>query len=680
MADLDELKSSSMSKLIGSDSSGQEQTPVQSTLQGGLHVAPTGAKPNGTFTTGQAQGIEAGNTTSTPLGIGATFRGTWFKWQETFSKLAISVNSDVAGTLWIDYSDAASPVNGDDSSVYASTVYAYNPSTNPLFREHVPVQSQWVRVRYQNNGVAQSVFTFNTVLLVNDPGLVALQLRTLPVKDQLAGITRNVPAIPTADGSGFQDLPVASDGSPKSYVTHIQDDVLIEPLSSGQASQTIVGTTPVQLDASALANRRVISVDNEGPVRVALGHSSGITFDTASIRVPVLGSKTFGIDATLPLWAVAENLGGIQNTLTRAGSTAAGTATSPSNALTSDNVYAQMTAAAQTVDISGFTAGTSNSLVSVKLGIEANKASGPNQTVTFQEHQTGSAGNVTSVNTTSNLTAATNHIYIAAISRRNASAAVSSVTGLGLTWGLLASQANGASGIVDVWYAQGTPTMSGLVTANFSAAATNCHIAVTRYSNVNTTTPILNFQVNTGNNSAPTTAALTTATNGYSYMAVFGGNRTMTAGSGYTLESSELINSAGNSDSLSVEDKAIASGGTDTPTGTLSGNTNWAAVSVSLNPAPPVDPIVKLAYTLSGVGGATSQNIAVTSGSDVVTKVDVTSDRTWLVTDIPNVHVIATGITIGGAPINIDQVFLELTDTTGNTARVSVWQGGKAVT
>lgn len=37
MADLDEKQASGMSKLIGSDSSGQEQTPVQSTSGGGLH-------------------------------------------------------------------------------------------------------------------------------------------------------------------------------------------------------------------------------------------------------------------------------------------------------------------------------------------------------------------------------------------------------------------------------------------------------------------------------------------------------------------------------------------------------------------------------------------------------------------------------------------------------------------
>lgn len=37
MADLNEINSSSMTKLVGSDATGAEQTPIQSTAQGGIH-------------------------------------------------------------------------------------------------------------------------------------------------------------------------------------------------------------------------------------------------------------------------------------------------------------------------------------------------------------------------------------------------------------------------------------------------------------------------------------------------------------------------------------------------------------------------------------------------------------------------------------------------------------------
>jgi prephenate dehydratase len=57
---------------------------------------------------------------------------------------------------------------------------------------------------------------------------------------------------------------------------------------------------------------------------------------------------------------------------------------------------------------------------------------------------------------------------------------------------------------------------------------------------------------------------------------------------------------------------------------------------------------------------------------------DVTGDRAWVVADIPNIKVIATGSLISAAAANIDQLYLQLTDTTGNTTRISILQTGRS--
>jgi len=667
-------------------SQGHFMAPVNAPLDASFPAALsksviTGQKPDSTFDNVRIQGLEPTNSTSTPLNASATWRGLWFKWQNSYLKLGISVNSDVSGSLWIDFSDVETPVDGDESSVSTSLFYAYDPAVETLFREQVPVQSKWVRVRYTNGIAAQATFTFNSVLLNADPGSLALQLKTLPVRGQLVSVVRSVPALMNAAGNALQEVPISSLGNPKNSIDEIHDDILVEPLSSALASQTVVGTTATRLDPSPLANRRVISVSNDGPGRVAVGHSSGITFDSGSIRIPVGSSKTFGVDAGIPFWGIVENLGGSQTLLNRNPASASGTATNPNNAISSNNSYANITANAQTVNATGFTAGTTNPLVSVRLGIEANKQASQNETVAFQNSVTGNAGNVGSVATSATMTGVNGHVYIAAISTENQNATVTGIAGLSLTWTFLQTVTAGGTRKVEVWYAVGNVSVTtSVVTASLSQNGTNSHIAVSRYSNVDNVSPIQDSITATGNNTTPTTAALACTNKGMSYLAVVFGNNTMTAGSGYTLISSEK-SASGTVDGLGTERKPITSTGTETPTANLTeGSAKWRAIGLTLTPAPAVDPIVTLSYTLSAVPGATSANLTFSSSSDTTQYVDITTDRVWVVGDIPNVNVIATGQTISAAAANIDLVFLELIDSTGSSSRVSVWQGAKAVT
>lgn len=662
-------------------------TPILAPLDPSFSAAITkaivaGQRPSGDFDNARVQGNDPNNSSTNNLGINEVFRGIWFPWQKDYLKILIALSSDVAGTLFIDFSQEDAPTDGDESSITESIPISYDPATTPLLRIHIPVQSKWVRLRYQNNGTAQTVFSLDVAFTLNDPGLVMNPLNTIPSGRNLAGVVRNIPTLKTGDGTAFQDVPVSTLGNPKQSVAEIHDDILIKPLNSASASQTVLGTSPTLIDSSPLANRRVISVHNEGPLRIAVGHNPGITFNSGSILISPKSTRTFGIDSSVQLYGLCEDLGGIQTTSNRNPASASGTATNPNNTIASDNSYANITANGQTITATGFTAGTTNAIASLRLGIEANRPNGITNTAAYQDSKTGSASNSSQVSTTAQVVSTTNQLYIAAISRRNKPSitSVTGVAGLGLVWTQLTSQlSDDSQRALDIWYAIGTPTGNSIVTASFDSTPVNSHISVTRYSNVNTSSPITDFKGAAANDSTPTTAALSGINKGIAYMAVAGANRTMSAGTDYTLISTELTNAAGDSDSLSTEYKALTVTGSETPTGTLSGNAHWSAISVIINPSEAADPIVNLGYTLSAVPGDTNSNLVITSASDIIQYVDITGDESWVFGDIANIDVVVTGQTIDLVQANIDWVFLELTDTTGNTSRISVWQGGRAV-
>jgi hypothetical protein len=94
------------------------------------------------------------------------------------------------------------------------------------------------------------------------------------------------------------------------------------------------------------------------------------------------------------------------------------------------------------------------------------------------------------MSTSANLTGV-RQLYLAAISTKNGSSVVQSVSGLGLTWSLVDRQCGGRNqDMVEVWSALGTPTGDGIVTAAFDVAEHNAVISVSRYSGVNTADPI----------------------------------------------------------------------------------------------------------------------------------------------------------------------------------------------
>ena len=216
--------------------------------------------------------------------------------------------------------------------------------------------------------------------------------------------------------------------------------------------------------------------------------------------------------------------------------------------------------------------------------------------VTHEETKTGGSSSSTTVATSTSLTGASNHLYLAAISSRP-KVTVTAVSGFGLTWTLVKAQCSGRNLTgIELWMAHGAPTGNGAVTATLSSAPTNAAIAVSRYSGVATANPVGNVaSANTkgvngicsgGSDTKVYSFNLTTTVDGaVAYGAVGMRNRTHTPGAGYT-ERAEIIQGTvtGSMASVAVEDKTISPPATVAVNGSFSATIDWAAVAVEIKP------------------------------------------------------------------------------------------------
>lgn len=651
-------------------------------------VTQIGLNPNLTYTDARAPGIHSGNSSTSILSASGIFRGTWLHWQGAYTGLTVDLKSDVSGTLFIDFSEDVSPVDGDDSSVDASQPtggYAYDPATNVLFSRTIPVRSKWARVRYINGAAAQSEFVLDTAFLTAYPGPTIRQIDVAPTEGSFAASVTAVTLAKDSAGNNFDFVRTTTNSSGKkglnTNVTKVEDDLLLRPMGNVRTSQAFIGTTAVQVANPALSNRRAVTISNDGRTTVAsrvfLGVNSSVGTSpgsNAGFCMPVGRVITFRANQNVPLWLVCEDIGGASQTNTLSGTTASGTADNVNNAIVSDSTYCNLTASNKTVTVQGYAlAGTLDHIQTVKLGIKANRSGSLFEQVAHQATVTGNAGNVGTVSTSTSVSAVSGNFYVAAVSRESA-ATVTSITGLGLTWVQVATQqSDDGKRTVDVWRGSGTPGSSGVVTANFSATATNSHIAVSSFNNVDASSPVTAFNGSNGNSSSPSVSVASSTANGLAYGAVAKDNSTFTQGAGF-IEQSDEVSSSGTVDGLATETKQLAAGGSQTVNGTLSAAKHWALIGVTLQPQPALTDQVTVSYAVSGVTGATSGSALLSSTTDTTTLVDVSADRVWLFTDIANVSITAAGTLIGAAPAKIDQLFLQVVESSTNSTYVSVME------
>jgi hypothetical protein len=212
---------------------------------------------------------------------------------------------------------------------------------------------------------------------------------------------------------------------------------------------------------------------------------------------------------------------------------------------------------------------------------------------TFAEVRQGGATGTNSVRTATNLTGVNGHLYLAAVSTAPY-VAVSSMSGLGLTWTRVRTQCGGRNSTgIDLWWARGA-AMTGAVTATLSASATYSVIAVARYSGVAATNPVAALvSGNTvgvsgacagGVNSAAYSFGVTTSGSATVFGAIALRNRTHTPSSGYTERTEVGHGKGADAVKIALVDRAVPNASSTLLNGSLNGPADWAVIGIELRP------------------------------------------------------------------------------------------------
>jgi hypothetical protein len=183
-------------------------------------------------------------------------------------------------------------------------------------------------------------------------------------------------------------------------------------------------------------------------------------------------------------------------------------------------------------------------------------------------------------------------LYLAEVSSKPYRNTVA-VSGLGLAWTELVDQCSGRSQTgMALWWALGSPSGSGPVTATLASAAENAVLAVSRYAGVEPSGPVGSVL---GANSRGTSGACTGGIDAASYSfpvategsalvhsAVGIRQRGHTPGTGYTERVEALQGTGGSAAGLAAEDRPFPLPGTASVQGFFDSTVDWAAAAVEL--------------------------------------------------------------------------------------------------
>jgi hypothetical protein len=275
-------------------------------------------------------------------------------------------------------------------------------------------------------------------------------------------------------------------------------------------------------------------------------------------------------------------------TATAPGPTSTATATSvgPTSTATATSVGPTSTATATSVGPTSTATATSVGPTSTATATGGScQAPAP----THQQTVAGGSTNSSTVTSPSVGAGTSDTLYLASISTKP-NVAVSSVSGLGLSWTLVKAQCAGRSQTrIEVWKAQGAGT-SGAVAATLASAPANAVIEVSRYSGAAGTGAVVSANTN-GTNGMCTGGTddsdyqvnmITSSCNSL----VFGGasmrHRTHTPGGGYTERAEFMQGSSGNAASLAVTDKLVPTSSSVSVEGSFSGSVDWAVIGIEI--------------------------------------------------------------------------------------------------
>ncbi len=218
------------------------------------------------------------------------------------------------------------------------------------------------------------------------------------------------------------------------------------------------------------------------------------------------------------------------------------------------------------------------------------------------------------VSTSAAVAAASGDLYLAAVAFKS-NVAVSSISGLGLSWTPVRTQCGGRGQTgVAVFRAQGTPTGSGVVTANLAEAASAAVITVARYSGVSSSASIGTLRsANTNGLSGSCSGGIdtdayafdtsTSAANSLVFVATAMRSKDHTPGAGFTETAETYAGSGGSTAGASLAERLVGSAGALSVSGSFSGTTDWAVVAAEIVSGAPTASPVHLSVTTSP-GGA----------------------------------------------------------------------------
>lgn len=176
--------------------------------------------------------VSTGNSSTTPLGIGAAFTGT-AEDISNYSGVNIIVTTDRNGTLNMQFSPDGT--NWDHDDAYPCTVTT-GGVTQSFYFQNAPI-AKYFRVYYVNDGTAQGVFRIQTVYKVNAAVGDVQDLSTAPVDASNGMVTKSVIyGLTTGGGGGYRAVKVNPSGA-------LTTDV------SGTVAATQSGTWAVGLNA-----------------------------------------------------------------------------------------------------------------------------------------------------------------------------------------------------------------------------------------------------------------------------------------------------------------------------------------------------------------------------------------------------------------------------------------------
>lgn len=627
-----------------------------------------GTTPDGDFRNARIGGEVSALTTTVLLVADGTFTGP-ITAVEGFVTLGVSVRSDqnsaVNGLLVRWWSDEAGTTLLRDVSL------AYDSAPDGVFFQS-PVQGPYVQVVYTNGPIGQNDFSLHTQFDVASPGPL-MQSLSEPLTDTLlANTVRAITALRKDDAS-YVSSKATDAGNLCIAIQEATAEVPIKSLSSWRTNQANVpSSTPVQIISSPLTGRRSFAIKNLGAGQVYLRPSSGVSTSN-SWPLDSRESIVLELDEESEVWALGEDAGEATSSSQESGDTVTNNgATDPNNALASDNTRATLTATGQSISVDGYSApGSQPDIQSVTIGFEGRRATSPTtETVAHAETVTGTQAGGTSVTTSSSVTSDPERFYLATVTRQTTSAAISNLTGLGLTWTRVVG-GTGSTTRTSVWRGDGTPTGNGTVTANFDSNAGNSCIAVSSFTGVDLADPIENSEALTTGGASYSDSIVGTD-QGLVYVGVGRGRFAHTPGSGSTEQAEVSVGGGSNERGIAITTRQLSATGSAAYSGTFAGSPGWSLGAVTILPAAAADPVVTLSYELDGEAGATSQQFTLTSTSDGDHETDITGDVAFEAADIALLALIVTADDVTAVAAEIDHVYIDLVEVgAGGSQRVA---------